>query len=441
MAKGDVVLKFDANTAEYIQRVMAARSALDETAKKARETGEAVKKAGDHVDDFGRKISHGVKELAGLLAIPTTVMGALDLTMQAVEKRIARAEERARTLNQRSATFDQAMYTLGTGRQTREIRDRVGSLSGKYAGLDVDDDKLESLFSQIVSGVGRRATVDQFMTGTRSAAIALGMGASDAAAVQTGSAATILQSLMPGMDADQADAIARFMQLNAPDVLQNEKILGTIATSKDKMGTARFFASGYQNFQGAKRIKPLSDFVESHPGMDYDKILANPFMLPPAERSVLEAIRAGESKLRDVPGTSIGALNEVVAGRDDISRSNVVYRNALTAEDQLRQTKGPSDTDWASMRKRGAAGFEEKYPRANYFFPDPLVQLEMGLETSDFGSAFLKKTGFGDAPGVVARDQVLEELRRSREATERMADTLRQKESDPMLRNGKDGQQ
>jgi len=443
MAKGDVTLRFDANTAEFIQRVMAARSALDETAKKARETGEAVKKAGDHADDFGRKIAHGVKELAGLLAIPTTVMGGLELTMQAVERRLALAEARAKALAVRSATWDSAMFALGTTGQSKDIRGQLEELTkSKYSGVKFDAKDVESMFAQVVTSVGPRATPNQFIAATRTALGASGAGANVQQAVQAGSAMAVIQALMPGIGEDEADELARFMQLNAPDVLQNEKILGTIATSKDKMGTARFFASGYQNFQGAKRIKPLSDWVEAHPGMDYEKILANPSMLPPAERSVLEAIRVGASGLRGA-GSREEASRAAIVGGDARRDAYVISRNVDATGDDILEANASQDTINRKIAERASQIYRLEHP----MMPVPEAAFSLPAVTprqfpmtgrggpmpdpalSDLNQARLRATR--------EVQEQLDELRGIRAAVENMS---RNSGGGPMLNNNKEGQ-
>lgn len=436
MAKGDVTLKFDANTAEFIQKVVAARTVLDDTAKKARNAADDFKKAGDHASEFANKASEGVMEIAKLASLPVSIMGAVDLTLKAVENRIELAQERAKELLSRSATFDTAMYTLGTTRQSRGIRERLGELASKsYGGIKVDDGQVERLFAQIVAQVGPRASVDQFVSATKTALGAIGANANTSQAVEAGAGSAVLQSLMPNLSEDEADRMSRFMQLNAPGVLQDPKILGAIATSKDKMSAARFFASGYQEFQGAKRIKPITEFVEGRPGMTYEKLLENPLMLPPKERAVLQSIIEGQNSLRNV-GSSDEAMSDAMAGTDEYSRAARVMRNSQTAQEQVLDINASEDTINEAIFTRAKARLKASSPVENFFTPDWVLRAQSRGEDSYLAGALGFEKG---GPVDKARNEVLDELRALREATEAQTQIMRQ-QGPPLLKNDKEGQ-
>jgi hypothetical protein len=209
LAKGDVVLKFDAQTAEFVNRILAARSALEATADTARKAGDAVAKAGDGVEKFAAKIASGAASLAGMIGIPVTIMGGLTAVLKEAELRVERLEKRAEGVAQRSATFDSAMFSLGAQNRTEEIKSQLSAMASMtYSGRQIAPATFEKMFAQVAAGAGASATPDRVILGLHAGVQGLHGGASEEQVVQLATQSTRLMAAIPDLDWMQAADLA-----------------------------------------------------------------------------------------------------------------------------------------------------------------------------------------------------------------------------------------
>lgn len=87
MSKGDVTLKFDANTGAFVQKMLAAQNAMKATADSSRSLGESTSKSGGLLADLG---SVGSKNMASLQSSLMGAVGGFNLMSMAISSITAR---------------------------------------------------------------------------------------------------------------------------------------------------------------------------------------------------------------------------------------------------------------------------------------------------------------------------------------------------------------
>jgi len=151
MAQGDVTMKFDANTAAFVQKVTAARAALEATSDSSRKTAESIGKAGEKAEKaFGAgSVAYLQNFATGLLSIGSIVSG-LRAGFQSIEE----IQERAVSRLQGQIDINRQLSFLAKGEPEKyaQFQEKINALSpefGKEAaeqlvagaatrGLDVD---------------------------------------------------------------------------------------------------------------------------------------------------------------------------------------------------------------------------------------------------------------------------------------------------------------
>ncbi len=168
MAKGDVVLKFDAQTAAFVANVLKAKDGLDKGADSARKFGEAGVKTGDQFSKGMASVGSSVQSaVAGILGFTS----ALALMEKAATERLDNIKNKAEKMK---ASVDSIMGSLATAGRTNEygrVRSELQGMVTPDAGIQ----ELEQIFRQVTTNVPK-ATTTQHLAAVKVGARGLGAG-------------------------------------------------------------------------------------------------------------------------------------------------------------------------------------------------------------------------------------------------------------------------
>lgn len=167
MAKGDVTLKFDANTAEYVQQVLKAKDALMATADATRKIGDHADRSGEKVNKMARDIGSSVASSLGLVTSAAGAAGAaVTLGFKAAEEimdKIAKKAEAARTAVQ---TLGSAMAAAGTSGQYGAVSQQLGQMANQTVGsAEFSKSELTRVYAALSSKEGFKSTPQEILAG------------------------------------------------------------------------------------------------------------------------------------------------------------------------------------------------------------------------------------------------------------------------------------
>lgn len=433
MAKGDVVLKFDAQTAEFIQKVMAARSALDETAKTARSTGEAVAKTGDSTKRYTEKMADFTLGLVKLAAVPTTLMGVVELAMQAAERRVQRLEQRADAVAARSSSMSSTVYSLGAEKDRDKINAGIESMAGrKYGQSTFSPATAETLFKAIRTGAGDNADVSRTMAATAEGLRAMGSGADEQQAAELGTGIVNLMSLVPGMGAEEAANLSHESLVLAPGLLRDKASIRLIARAKDRRQMLKMLIAAERAEVPPKTLATIqTDMLRR--GRTMEDALQNPNMLPLDQREMMRAISgemAGLPAVSDVSET----VSDAVSGRGPGDAIAIAKANE---QEKVKTRLGSNPTPelvQQELRKMAISNYNQKFPN-DWFSGLTAHDFRMGVY--DQPDRWPKGNPGPDSMAEALREMV--EILKEQNGTSRdIAEQLRQ--ANPLLRTEKEGQ-
>lgn len=313
MAKGDVLLKFDAETAAYLQKIRSATDAYAEQTNKTRALGDAHEKAGHQAEKFGEKVVDSAKDMVSAFGVPLSIIGAIELAFKTMENTFDRLREKGREEESRQNRLAGALASTGQSGQLTSVKAMLEEIANDTAknprefGNTSTNADVEGVYAKIhLAGAGR-TSIKSNRAGTIAALKGMGGNMTPEDASALGAATAKVKELVPGMSDEDAGSLALYLQTNAPDVLNEPRTLAQVAKAKDRVGVMKFAAAGYKDFQGSRQIKPIMEYADQH-GLTLEQILADPNRLPTKERATMRAIIEGEGKLVDP-----GSLNDLAA--------------------------------------------------------------------------------------------------------------------------------
>ena len=267
MAKGDVTMTFDADTAQAVQSIMAMRDHLISLANPTRKLGDEAKEAESKYRELFDTIKESAHEAAGELGLVTSVAAgvgaAVGAIMEGVEKHMEQVEERAKGLLDRNQSVVQALAASGQqgpGAADR-VTDAISHQSGNtYAGGQVFDVAQRTrLFSGISSAVKTSAGVDDKIGAIEDAASGMAGGESEEFAIQRAANALLLKSLA-GLSTGEAQRDARDL---TPDTgllsEQQTTLMGSMADKGQAVNLIRLLARGGES---AKALRPVIESAQ-----------------------------------------------------------------------------------------------------------------------------------------------------------------------------------
>lgn len=172
MAKGDVTLRFDAQTAAAVQGILAARNALDAASVKARQFGEDAAKAGENAHGAFEKFGDGASEIGiKLLGISSGVglaEKALSTFETAFETYFERMRQKAEILLGNIKAINAGLAGAGQEQAAPAIRARLEKMV-TIGGETVNPKEANAFYGSISRAVGNRVTPEDKLEATKMA--------------------------------------------------------------------------------------------------------------------------------------------------------------------------------------------------------------------------------------------------------------------------------
>jgi hypothetical protein len=272
MGKADILLKFDAQTADYVQKQLQILRAHEATADSARKMGDDVSNAGEKMrvkmgeaGSAAEKMGAQFQEAANVAASTfgaVTSAGALvgagiGLVMSGVNREIEDTQRRAEDLAARSRSITEALSLANQGGSIDTVTQVIKGMAGQqFGGQTFTEKDLTPAFARISADAGERATADQKLQGLKVYAQGRGAGLSDEGA--TGMASNYIERLLsaPG-ESDQKRIDESFRTTAALGGAADRGILRMLAKFQDQeFGTQIAEASGIAH-EGRRGIGTL----------------------------------------------------------------------------------------------------------------------------------------------------------------------------------------
>lgn len=464
MAKGDVTLRFDANTAAFVQKTLEAKAALDATAKSARDAGQHVAKAGEHWEKFGEKASDAFKEIgkhaAGVVGIPLSLASALEVATKTIENMMEKTIRKADELAAKTITLDAALAKFGKMGSAPQVTRTLAEMSEKsYAGRHFDDDVVVRQFAQIYSQVGHKTSIAGGMAATEAALKAQAADMSPDDATRYGVGVANLARLMPGASMKEVEDLAFKAFANAPDALSDPKNLRFLSRANPKSRGVALGAieAASQSDESARALTAIQKEIEQQPsrqelgsmspierrrykaiqeaGGDYQAIFSEPDKYLSSSAAIdARALARGAANVRD-PGTLEGAMATAVKNEGASGSLVRIGHNTKTIAGQNMERGALEAQVEAEIQRRAVAIFHREHPTLSNIpgIDIPVAHLSSGM------------SGRPNARDAAAVEVENELIRASREGNDLAREQLRAMKNfvgapNPALNNGKEGQ-
>lgn len=177
MAKGDVTLKFDASTAQFVQDVLKAKEAVDLMKNKSREMGDAVSDAGDKITASMRKASAEIEKThAQMQGIILGTLGANGIeqvlgTMKSfvvdtASNYFGKMEDKADRMLSKMKLVNGALAATGQGDRGEYALEKINTM--RFVGhREVDTEEAAVMLSNVTKAVGNKLSVDEDLEAVR----------------------------------------------------------------------------------------------------------------------------------------------------------------------------------------------------------------------------------------------------------------------------------
>lgn len=427
MAKGDVTMKFDAQTAQFVQAVMQARASLEATADTARKTGTEVTKVGDSLRKMGedaRKSFRDAETDADRLAskIQTVASAAASATSSLSTMAVAaagavasnqqtRIQQRADSFTNRTQALDSALAASGQGYTAGAIRQQLDGINmiGRRA---VDPDEAVKLFANISRSMGSRVSSQQVLNATKVALLGEAGHMDTDAASQLGENYAYLEkerrpgggfegaaqteiedyafALTTGRAGGISDRDRRFlsrakdkrqaigMLLAAGQSDESARGLTSIQTmAEEGVDPARILEIQGYDKQGKLRHRPnivpgseeerllrVNQVIKS--GGDLTAaVMADPTLAPPAERTAIQNLNRGAATASRI--SSFRGNVTATSGFEDFASmlERDRYESDVDKKNQLRRGEEAS-RKYENDKQRAETVFRREHPLASY---------------------------------------------------------------------------
>ena len=235
MAKGDVVMKFDAQTAQFVEGIMKAQAAMLAAGDKARKLGEDTSKAGDLMSRLGQIGTQNLNAMGdaarGLVGNFNFVQMGINAVTEAYDKwkdKIKEVDEMNQKLISSTARLASGMGDAGAG---PEVRTRLEHM---FAPGVTQEQKVDMFKQAQITMPG--ANKEELFASVKSAAQGNKAGKDPAALLNTMGR---MGHLYPGLSPDQLrDKANVFLEENAGRELDEGAMNAALRFTKSGGGTA-----------------------------------------------------------------------------------------------------------------------------------------------------------------------------------------------------------
>lgn len=271
MAKGDVTLRFDGQTAAFVQAIVAAREKLEAAADSARKFGKDAVKAGDEAESGFKKAADSAMELAVSISGVSTATDAMEKGIEAVkdgfEEYFEKMKQKAEALLGSVEKLNTALGASGQATQAPGVRaalDKITVAGGRLT----SPEQVTGDYSAIKRAVGNRSTAQDTLEATRVAETGRAANLDDEAAQRLGiNYAQLARERRPGgafdgYSNDQLADLAYKVTVNMPMGL-SDKDLRFFARSRDKNQALNLLFAAGQSDESSKALLSLQNASEA----------------------------------------------------------------------------------------------------------------------------------------------------------------------------------
>ena len=341
MAKGDVTLKFDAQTAAFVAAINQAREKLEASSDAARKFGDSSAKAGDHAESGFKKAGERAKELAihmtGIASATDLVEKGFEQVVAAGERFFDRMKERAETLLSEIKDVNSALGASGQGTQAPAVRAALKNIT-LPGGTLVNPEERDALYGGISRAVGNKVSAADKVEATQVAlegriaqldmAGAQELGANFAQLARERRAGGAFE----GYTTNQLADLAYQVTVNKPGCL-SDKDLRFFSRATDKGQALQLLFAAAQSDESARGLATIQNTaaepldageianiekqMKRHPKTATDEnrrkvrlfhlqqseqdvfsaMLNDPTLAPPADRLAIENLREGAKRI------------------------------------------------------------------------------------------------------------------------------------------------
>lgn len=179
MAKGDVQMKFDAQTGSFIAAVLKAKEALEQTGEKGRKFGEDMKNSGDKAVTTFQKMKKEVADSAGdMISRFGNIGTAMGLLSSVWNSHLDGMIKKAGMFQNQVQTIQNALGSSGQIGALPEVRSQLRTIGGNV----MTQKDVEGTFSNISKRAGAESTPQEKIRATQAAVNARAAGIEDVTA-------------------------------------------------------------------------------------------------------------------------------------------------------------------------------------------------------------------------------------------------------------------
>ena len=428
MAKGDVTMRFDADTARFISAINGARLALEAAGVKSREFADSSTKDADAI---AKAFTSMGKSMAGSLIGFTTAAGAVaagvDLILSAVNNRIKQVEDRADKFLGRTRTLDDSLNDAGQGASIPVIRSKIKDLSKtQFENKSYTVESLNNMYARISSSLGEKATPEEKFDALKSATVAQDTGRlSDEAAMAYAVNYANIKRQSPNtgktgsiLDREVVNQAYSFTVNRPNDPLMNPNELQFLSRSKDKTMAMSMLQAAVQKDEKTRGLAAIESAGYDHIDTgEIRKIILKqkrqPREFTEEDRRILalSKFQQGPERMSAVmedpalaPVASRLAVNNLIKGRrtgnmllewnDKDADSQALVNSDKVASDtaKLNEKYGSEDNKLQQIRKLRRQQQQFRMPGSENIPGVPFVSGFVPIENAD-------KQDFGTATG------------------------------------------
>jgi hypothetical protein len=335
MAKGDVTMVFDADTAKSVQAILQMRDKLISLASTTRDFGDSGPGALNAIADAAAKAGQGISNTLGTVAgVAISVAGAVEALNGTVDNFLDQMDQRADKLLKKTLDLNSSLASAGQGESAPEVRKQLDALAANgVGGVPVDPDVANRMFAAVSNQLGDKISAQQKIEATKTGLFGIGAKLDENAATQLAIDYGKLDAFRkPGMGMekigdDQLQEYASQLQAAYPEGIPDQ-VLRFLSRAKNKDAAMKAAIAAPQVYEGGRAINSVLTTAEE--SIDRDKVLE-------AEIKLVEAHK-GNANIEGLPESVIQKARADVAA--EIKKNPSERREILKAsrgEDHFSQ--------------------------------------------------------------------------------------------------------
>ncbi|MCL2647731.1 MAG: hypothetical protein FWD61_12095 [Phycisphaerales bacterium] len=358
MAKGDVTLKLDFQTAEAFQQFQQLKNKLVGMKDGVEQFNQTAAKG-------GKQVSEVFAAVAGQLGLVTSAAGAataaIAMAQQAYSNILKQREERANAYVDRARNLDQSLANSGQIGSAPAIREAIKQISTqKINGASFSEQELTNFFGGISSQMGSKISAEDKLSAMKVAADASATSMSNEAAGGVGlNYARFLHQRnrggFKGTSDIQLENLAYQMQIGSPGGISEQDLL-LLSRLDDKDFAAKLIMASGKSDESMRTVNALMEKYKGNPERMKAAIL-NP---RGKDKFILENLKKGMDEIGQLP--SIGDEGKKYAAGDFASHS-VRAENEVNAFNQdTTASTGEKDSLDEQIKQKQNALFLRNHP-------------------------------------------------------------------------------